>query len=712
MNPDTISSVVRSLRRRIFLRTLLAAIPSALVGGYVYVVFTGLEGSELGRALAALIPIFAVAAFLQFAAIGALARHALAEPPPAAPAQRLHRLLELPRKVQVYTNMGTWAAGGLAFGLVLHYAFHRSWAALISALVIAVLASLFPGVVLVLSVEDCVRPLALDEFAQEPSRATGPGGFFWTRQRVHLPYTFVVALGTMVFFICMLVYAQFMRAVARVGDPLVEVGLSRATPFVQAHLHHLAADVAIPVALVSAVFLAAFAVTGMYMARRQARAAAEVATALGSMASGAPEIPRWVATDEIGDLSTATACIALEMRTLFAQLRSMASGDLGRDLEGDSGLLQAFRDSRNGMLELSRRMTALSRGEPVEAGRIAGDLGTAFSSLQGAFAAIVEQARTIAQGDLRRDVQVPGALGEAIQRMTGNLRAMVGRTQSVSGAVGDIVVSLQSASAQLSAATTEQVAAVTETANTMTEMAQTSAVSADRAGELIRQGESATAVVEEGSAAAEAAVGAMSAISGSLGKVSQASNALADRVQRIDGITETVSFLADQSSTLAINAAIEAARAGEAGKGFAVVAREIRTLAADSRKAASQIREILGEIRDRTGQVDSSVSAGSRTVDDGARLVQRLGEVVAQLGITVHDSVGLMRQVEGSARQHQAGVSQVSQALTNMQRAAESIRDGARLLGSLSGQAHDLSSSLQGAAGAYSLPADGKAAPT
>ncbi len=45
-----------------------------------------------------------------------------------------------------------------------------------------------------------------------------------------------------------------------------------------------------------------------------------------------------------------------------------------------------------------------------------------------------------------------------------------------------------------------------------------------------------------------------------------------------------------------------------------------------------------------------------------------------------------MRQVEGSARQHQAGVTQVSQALGNMQKASESIRDGARLLGDLSGK--------------------------
>ena len=102
--------------------------------------------------------------------------------------------------------------------------------------------------------------------------------------------------------------------------------------------------------------------------------------------------------------------------------------------------------------------------------------------------------------------------------------------------------------------------------------------------------------------------------------------------------------------------------------------------------------------------MDVSVSAGGRRTEEGGRLVQRLGEVVGQLGITLHDAVGLMRQVEGSARQHQAGVTQVSAALGNMQKASESIRDGARLLGELSSKARDLSASLQSEAGAYRLP--------
>jgi hypothetical protein len=63
-----------------------------------------------------------------------------------------------------------------------------------------------------------------------------------------------------------------------------------------------------------------------------------------------------------------------------------------------------------------------------------------------------------------------------------------------------------------------------------------------------------------------------------------------------------------------------------------------------------------------------------------------------------------MRQVEGSARQHQAGVAQVSHALTSMQRASESICDGARLLSDLSGQGRALSTSLETSVGAYTLP--------
>jgi methyl-accepting chemotaxis protein len=696
--------VASALQRRLFRCVLIASLPSAAVGVFAFSAVLDLGPAEIQTAIAWLVPVFLWGCLQQAFTIRHLVRATLADRPGEAPGERLGRILVLPRKVELFSHLPTWLFSATLYGAIVHLALGRGAGLMGLSFLLAVFVAAFPGVLLVLFAQDAVLPLALEERARLGHAAPRGSGFLWTRQRFSLPYAFGVGLVSLLGVMALLLNARYLRALAGLEARLADAGLAAVAPTLRAYLQDEVGGAATAVALVAAVFVLAFCATGFLLARRQARAVAAVEEALGTVVAGTPTPPRWVATDEIGDLATGATRIALEMKGAFDQLRAMAAGDLGRELEGDSGLLEAFRVSRGAMLELTRRMNALARGEATAEGRITGDLGAAFAGLQASLQAIADQAGTIAAGDLRRDVALPGALGELLQRMTGNLRDVVGRTQEVSATVGDLVVTLQAASAQLSAATSQQVAAVTETSSTMAEMAQTSAVSADRAAELIRQGEAASAVSEEGGASAEAAVSAMGAIGASLDQIAEASRSLSERARKIDGIVDTVSFLADQSSTLAINAAIEAARAGEAGKGFAVVAREVRTLAADSRGAAGQIRQILGEIREGTGRVDGAVGTGSRTIAEGAQLVQRLGDVVAQLGVTVHDAVGLMRQVEGSARQHQAGTGQVSQALASMQSASESIRDGAASLADLSAKARDLSEILKASAAAYTLP--------
>jgi methyl-accepting chemotaxis protein len=696
------------LRNRLFRRVLVITAPGAVVVAYLISVGLDLSRVELTEALLVAAPLVFVllAVVFAFLMITALTRRAL-YPPDGQSGTRLRRVLELPRQIEVFLYTLAWSLAGTFFAFYCCVRFGRSYSATLLGLLAGLFAGLFLGPILTHQVENDLRDLAVREYQRDATVQLGrSGGFFWVRQRWYLPYAFSLALVSLFVFCGIILAAQFRQLARQIAEAMLGGALASTPEAIARELSRLAWSAGIPVMGIACILLVAFGILGTMLARRQSMAASAVEHALQTIAAGNPELPRWIATDETGDLARATARVSSEMQHIFVQLRAMAGGDLSQELQGDSGLIAAFRESQSAMLRLAQMMIALSKGDVSGKARIPGDLGAHFDQLQSAFRAIVDQAQTIAQGDLRKDVDVPGALGQAIQRMTVNLRSMVGRTQGVSSEVAEIVVSLQSAASQLSAATTEQVAAVTETANTTTEMAQTSAVAADRASELIRQGEAAAAVVEDGGAAAGSAVQAMAAISSSLGKVGEASSALAERIGKIDDITETVSFLADQSSTLAINAAIEASRAGDAGKGFSVVAREIRTLAADSRKAASQIRQLLGEIRDRTAQVDDSVGVGARTVADGNTLVARLGEVVGQLGVTVHEAVGLMRQVEGSARQQQAGVSQISQALTNMQKASESIRDGAKMLGSMSTKAHDLSSSLQGTAGSYALPPD------
>jgi methyl-accepting chemotaxis protein len=708
MSQPTISeSEFSKLRNRLLLRALVITAPGGVVVAYLISIGMDLSKNEIIEGLLVPLPLIfvLVAGVFGLYMVTTLTRRAL-QPPEGESGTRLRRLLELPRKIEIYLFTFGWVVAGAFYAFYCCARFGRDYSAIPLGIVTGLFAGLFLGPILCHQLENELRDVAVREYQRDPAvRLGGSGGIFWVRQRWYLPYAFSLALVSLFVFCGIVLVAQLRQLTRQIAEAARGGTLAGTPEAIARELSPLVWSSGIPLVAIACILLIAFGILGTMLARRQSMSAAAVEHSLQTIAAGSPELPRWIASDESGDLARATGRVSSEIQHVFVQLRAMAGGDLSQELKGDSGLIAAFRESQSAMLQLAQLMIALSRGDVSGKARIPGDLGAHFDQLQSAFRAIVDQAQTIAEGDLRKDVDVPGALGQAIQRMTTNLRSMVGRTQSVSNEVADIVVSLQSAAAQLSAATTEQVAAVTETANTTTEMAQTSAVAADRASELIRQGEAAAVVVEDGSAAADSAVQAMAAISSSLGKVGEASASLADRIRKIDDITETVSFLADQSSTLAINAAIEASRAGDAGKGFSVVAREIRTLAADSRKAASQIRELLGEIRDRTSQVDDSVGLGARTVADGSTLVTRLGEVVGQLGVTVHEAVGLMRQVEGSARQHQAGVGQVSQALTNMQKASESIRDGTRLLGDMSSRAHELSTALQKASGAYTLPA-------
>lgn len=71
---------------------------------------------------------------------------------------------------------------------------------------------------------------------------------------------------------------------------------------------------------------------------------------------------------------------------------------------------------------------------------------------------------------------------------------------------------------------------------------------------------------------------------------------------QLQGMAESVSYIAGQTNLLALNAAIEAARAGESGRGFAIVADEVRKLSMQSHDTGDNIsraiKQIIGELDD------------------------------------------------------------------------------------------------------------------
>lgn len=87
-------------------------------------------------------------------------------------------------------------------------------------------------------------------------------------------------------------------------------------------------------------------------------------------------------------------------------------------------------------------------------------------------------------------------------------------------------------------------------------------------------------------------------------------------VQQINGMTEEILAITNQTNLLSLNASIEAARVGEAGKGFAVVAGEIRQLADGSTQTANNIQNISDIVTEAVGRLAGNAEAILKFIDE------------------------------------------------------------------------------------------------
>lgn len=119
-----------------------------------------------------------------------------------------------------------------------------------------------------------------------------------------------------------------------------------------------------------------------------------------------------------------------------------------------------------------------------------------------------------------------------------------------------------------------------------------------------------------------------------------------------------ISQIAFQTNILSLNAAVEAATAGEAGKGFAVVAQEVRNLANKSAEVAKEIEGLMKTLQEKTKK--------------GKDIASQMNIGYDNLINDINETVMIINQVSLSSKEQETGISQISDAINEIDMAVQS----------------------------------------
>ncbi|CAM6968312.1 TPA: chemoreceptor protein [Enterobacter hormaechei subsp. xiangfangensis] len=237
-----------------------------------------------------------------------------------------------------------------------------------------------------------------------------------------------------------------------------------------------------------------------------------------------------------------------------------------------------------------------------------------------------------------------GRLIPGINSLSNNIATLVREIRASSQTAMTLSDQLSSRSAQLSVKTEQQSASLVQTAASMEEIAASTKNNADNTRLASEQANIATLQARKGGEL--------------MGQVANNMQSITDCAQQMTEIISLIDGIAFQTNILALNAAVEAARAGDHGKGFSVVAGEVRSLAHRSAEAAKNIKSLIEVTSHNVTQGVNVVSEAEKNMHD---IVTGSGNVSR-----------LMDEISASTSEQEKGISQITQALSELERVTQS----------------------------------------
>ncbi|HCF29851.1 MAG TPA: chemotaxis protein, partial [Cyanobacteria bacterium UBA11049] len=237
-----------------------------------------------------------------------------------------------------------------------------------------------------------------------------------------------------------------------------------------------------------------------------------------------------------------------------------------------------------------------------------------------------------------------GTIADAYNNTLQSLRRTVTQLQAASGTVVQTCQGSESNFSALATQAQEQLQSLNRALEQIQVMVNSCAVVASDAQQVELAAQRANQIVRQGDAAMNRTVDGILAIRETVTETSKLIKRLSQSSQKISGVVNSIGNFTTQTQLLALNASIEATRAGEYGRGFAVVADEVRSLARQSAAANTEIGKLVQEIQAGTALVSKAMETGIQQVVTGTNLVN---ETRSSLNAIVEATAEIGELVEG-----------------------------------------------------------------
>lgn len=329
--PDTVDMASGkeqlALAGRILLLLLASNIPITPFSTYTASLFVGLERPQDLRIVIAMLAVVVVlnASAVLFLVLLGVVRKTFAVRSWEPEGNRLERILKMPSRIGFFCVQLTWLHAGATFMLGVCLMTGQSLKAVLPVTAIATAFGILLSFPVVPIIERWTMKHALAEQERIGDLSVTGGGYFWPRQSWYVPYAVASALLSTLFLAAVVVVIKVERVQAQYVEKLAAQGAHQLAAQMQNVTRSVVQELGLPfVGILALVFVFPTLVAWLQV-WRQARAMSTVREAIEALASGRPEAPAWVSTDEAGDLANGMRSVLVKLREIPLTLQTSAN---------------------------------------------------------------------------------------------------------------------------------------------------------------------------------------------------------------------------------------------------------------------------------------------------------------------------------------------------------------------------------------------------